>query len=143
MPARRCYFAAAVVLSAAMAAAAEWTVVEIDNGGKTTLRVEVATTPSQRRKGLSGRTEALATNTGMLFVFNPPQTVCMWMKDTHIPLAAAFVGADGRVVKTALMRPHSTYSHCVATKVTHVLETHPRLLGSALAVGATVRVVTR
>ena len=133
----------ALLFVAALAApvvATEWAMIEIENGEKAQLRVEIAATRAERVKGLSGRKEPLAADGGMLFVFNPPNTVCMWMKDTPIPLAAAFIRGDGRVIKTAAMRPLTTRRHCSETEVTYVLEASPQLLNSVLAVGATVRV---
>ena len=32
---------------------------------------------------------------GMLFVFEQPTTQCFWMKNTLLPLTAAFVADDG------------------------------------------------
>jgi len=132
---------AALMTTASMAMAAEWATVEIDNGVKTTLRVEIADTRAERMKGLSNRKEPLEKDAGMLFVFNPPQSVCLWMKDTHIPLAAAFIRADGRITKTAAMQPRTTRTHCAEAESAYVLETAAPLLGDVLTVGATVRIL--
>lgn len=101
------------------------------------IRAEVAATPMARRLGLSQRKEALAADAGMLFVFEASQKACMWMKDTHIPLAAAFLDANGRVHAVARMRPHSRRTHC-ADNTAYVLEAAPALLDGVLTVGAEI-----
>lgn len=77
-----------------------------------TITAEIADTPAQRRRGLSGR-ETLADDQGMLFRYEKPrQGVCMWMKDTLIPLAALFITEDSRIHKIAFMQPHTRTTHC-------------------------------
>ncbi len=44
---------------------------------------------------------------GMLFVFEQPATQCFWMKNTLLPLTAAFVADDGRIVNLADMKPQT------------------------------------
>lgn len=61
------------------------------------LRVEVAESFIERNKGLMNRTE-LAENTGMLFIFETPQKLSFWMKDTFVPLSIAYLD-EGRVIK--------------------------------------------
>ena len=40
---------------------------------------------------------SLPENAGMLFLYDPPQPVAMWMKNTLIPLDMVFIAADGTV----------------------------------------------
>lgn len=58
--------------------------------------VEVVDTPDSRAKGLMFR-ESMASGAGMLFVYEKPQSVAFWMKNTLIPLDMIFAGADGTV----------------------------------------------
>jgi len=48
--------------------------------GETLVNVEVATTPTELRKGLSGR-KTLGANDGMLFILGQSRKVSFWMKD--------------------------------------------------------------
>lgn len=59
---------------------------------------------------------------GMLFVFDEAVQQCFWMKNTLLPLTAAFVADDGTIVNLADMKPQSTDSHCSAKPVRFVLE---------------------
>ncbi len=47
--------------------------------------VDVAVTPKDRERGLSGR-KNLGENRGMLFLFGSPGVYHFWMKDMQIPL---------------------------------------------------------
>lgn len=62
------------------------------------LRLQIATTPAQRERGLMGVTK-LKRHDGMLFVFEKETPVAFWMKDTLIPLDMVFVGVNGEVRK--------------------------------------------
>ena len=83
--------------------------------------VQVAQTPEQRSIGLMFRAE-MPTHEGMLFVFEQPSTQCFWMKNTLLPLTAAFVADDGTIVNLADMKPQTTDSHCSTKPVRFVLE---------------------
>ena len=82
---------------------------------------QVAQTPEQRQIGLMHRREMPVTE-GMLFVFEQSATQCFWMKNTLLPLTAAFVADDGRVVNLVDMKPQTTDSHCSTEPVRFVLE---------------------
>lgn len=85
------------------------------------INAQVARTPEQRQVGLMWRKD-MPQHEGMLFVFEQPAVQCFWMKNTPLPLTAAFVADDGTIVNLADMKPHSTDSHCSAQPVRYVLE---------------------
>lgn len=85
------------------------------------LQVQVAQTPDQHATGLMFRTE-MPQQEGMLFVFKTPSQQCFWMKNTLIPLTAAFVDDDGTIVNLEDMQPQTTQSHCSRKPVRFVLE---------------------
>ena len=82
---------------------------------------QVAQTPEQRSIGLMFRSE-MPAHEGMLFVFEQPSTQCFWMKNTLLPLTAAFVADDGTIVNLADMKPQTTDAHCSEQPVRWVLE---------------------
>jgi len=41
---------------------------------------------------------SMATDSGMIFVWDSPITTPFWMKDTLIPLSIAFIAGDGTIV---------------------------------------------
>lgn len=83
--------------------------------------VQVAQTAKQREIGLMFRTD-MPQQEGMLFVFEQPSGLCFWMKNTVLPLTAAFIADDGTIVNLADMKPQTTNSHCAVRAVRYVLE---------------------
>jgi hypothetical protein len=82
---------------------------------------QVAASFEQRMTGLMFRKE-MPQHEGMLFVFDQPSVQCFWMKNTLLPLTAAFISDDGTIVNLADMKPQTTDSHCSAKPVRFVLE---------------------
>ncbi len=82
---------------------------------------QVAQSPQERQIGLMHR-KSMPQHEGMLFVFAEAATQCFWMKDTLLPLTAAFVADDGSIVNLADMQPRSEASHCSQKPVRYVLE---------------------
>jgi hypothetical protein len=91
------------------------------SAGMHLIDTQVAASPEQRSIGLMFRKEMPASE-GMLFVFEQPAQQCFWMKNTLLPLTAAFVADDGTIVNLADMKPQTTDSHCSARPVRYVLE---------------------
>ncbi len=85
------------------------------------INAQVALTPAQQSTGLMHRKEMPATE-GMLFVFELPSKQCFWMKNTLIPLTAAFIKDDGTITNLADMQPQTTEAHCSTQPVRYVLE---------------------
>lgn len=82
---------------------------------------QVATTSEEHQIGLMYRQE-MPQHEGMLFIFESPSRLCFWMKNTLIPLTAAFIADDGTIVNLEDMKPQSLDSHCAAKPVRYVLE---------------------
>jgi uncharacterized membrane protein (UPF0127 family) len=91
------------------------------NAGMHMLDVQLAQTPEQRQIGLMWRKE-MPQHEGMLFVFEQAAPQCFWMRNTLIPLSAAFLADDGTIVNIADMKPQSDDSHCSEKPVRFVLE---------------------
>ena len=91
------------------------------SAGMHLINAQVAANPQQRAVGLMFRKD-MPVNEGMLFAFEQASEQCFWMKNTLIPLTAAFVADDGTIVNLADMQPQSLASHCSSKPVRFVLE---------------------
>ena len=85
------------------------------------LDTQLATTQDQQMTGLMYR-PSMPQYEAMLFIFDHPSQQCFWMKNTELPLTAAFIGDDGTIVNLEDMKPQTTNSHCSAKPVRYVLE---------------------
>jgi uncharacterized protein len=74
------------------------------------LVAETAITTATRTVGLMHRF-SLKPDHGMLFVFNAPQPLAFWMKNTFVPLSIAFIGVDGRILNIEDMAPQTETAH--------------------------------
>jgi len=82
---------------------------KVQIGGETIL-LEVAQSQPQRSQGLMFR-PALPDNQGMLFPWDPPQPVRMWMMNVSVPLDMLFI-RNGHVVGVAAQVPPCTRHPC-------------------------------
>ncbi len=64
------------------------------------ITIEIADTPDERAKGLSGR-ESLDKSTGLLFIHDKPGIYGIWMKDMKFPIDVIWLDGNYRVVDIA------------------------------------------
>ncbi|MBI2410191.1 DUF192 domain-containing protein [Candidatus Kaiserbacteria bacterium] len=64
------------------------------------LKIEFATTPAAREKGLSGR-ESIPEDSGMLLVFPKSERYGIWMKDMLVPIDIFWLDDKGQVISIA------------------------------------------
>lgn len=101
--------------------------------GETKVFLDIAKTPSEKQKGLSGRT-SLAQDEGMLFVWDAPTTPGFWMKDMNFAIDIIWI-REGKVIAiTGNAQPEPAKPHSELTlyyppePVTHVLEVNARFV---------------
>ena len=82
---------------------------------------QIAFNAEQRQTGLMFRKD-MPQHEGMIFVFDQPAQQCFWMKNTLLPLSAAFVADDGTIVNIEDMKPQMLDAHCSTKPVRYVLE---------------------
>ena len=102
-------FLAIALASSDFASAEDLPTVELSIKGHR-LVAETAATTATRTVGLMRRF-SLKPDHGMLFVFNAPQPLAFWMKNTFVPLSIAFIGADGRILNIEDMAPQTETTH--------------------------------
>ena len=83
----------------------ESNLVDITIGDKK-YKVEIADTPEKQEKGLMGR-KSLPEDQGMLFIYDEPQDLSYWMKNTFISLDIIFIDDDMEVVSVKQGQPMS------------------------------------
>ncbi|HXF52535.1 MAG TPA: DUF192 domain-containing protein [Hyphomicrobiaceae bacterium] len=64
--------------------------------GDHVITIEIAETEAEKSLGLMYRT-SVPEMTGMLFAYDHPQEITMWMRNTYVPLDMVFIRADGVV----------------------------------------------
>lgn len=89
--------------------------------GGTRLKAEYARSPDERARGLMERTE-LPANHGMLFRFDDFRRHCLWMKNTPLPLSAAFMDEQGRIVDVIDLEPLDKTIRCSREPARYALE---------------------
>jgi uncharacterized membrane protein (UPF0127 family) len=104
----RAMLLAAVAIASSVAAQSLTTIELTIKGHRAT--AEIAATEGARTVGLMHRF-SLRPDHGMLFVFDAPQPLSFWMKDTYVPLSIAFIGADGQILNIEDMAPQTQRTH--------------------------------
>lgn len=90
--------------------------------GRAAILAEIAATPEETSKGLSGRT-SLNDGEGMLFVMRSSDRHPFWMRGTTVPLSIAFLAEDGTIREIRDLEPLSEQSIRPETPTRLVLET--------------------
>lgn len=85
------------------------------------IEAEVAMTQPDRELGLMHR-KSMPQQHGMLFVFDKPARHCMWMRNTLLPLAVAFLDEQARIINVEEMQPQTDDNHCAAAPARFALE---------------------
>jgi uncharacterized membrane protein (UPF0127 family) len=84
---------------------------------------EIAAQREQVETGMMFRTE-MAENEGMLFVFPIPHRTAFWMKNTIVPLSAAYMDPEGVIQEIHDLQPGNTNSVIASSEnIQFVLET--------------------
>jgi len=101
-------------------------ILEIENN---VISVEIARTKEEHAQGLMYR-KSLGKYDGMLFIYAHKNILCMWMKNTSIPLTVLFIDERGYVLEMKDMIPNTETPHCSTKKVRFALELETKWLKS-------------
>ena len=85
--------------------------------------IEIVSKYEDRKKGLMYR-RSIPNNYGMLFVwpYEGQQCMCMWMKNTYVPLSVAYMDIRGKIIEIYDMVPFSKDSVCSTKAAKYALE---------------------
>jgi uncharacterized membrane protein (UPF0127 family) len=89
--------------------------------GGQTITADVAATDATREKGLMFRTK-MARNEGMLFVFPQIGYHAMWMRNTPINLAVAYIDEQGKIISIHEMEAFNETAHQALGPARYALE---------------------
>ena len=94
----------------------------VTSSGAHLFNVEIARSQAEKATGLMFR-QALADDHGMLFIYNKPRQVAMWMKNTFIALDLVFIRQKGVVSNIVYdAQPHDLTPRPSTGRVSYVLE---------------------
>lgn len=89
--------------------------------GERVVQAEVVFDDLSRKIGLMHR-KRLGENEGMLFIFDAPERLGFWMRNTEIPLSIAFLDDDGTILEIADMKPKDLSTTRTKYRVRYALE---------------------
>tara|TARA_B100000686_G_scaffold300421_1_gene334937 strand:+ start:6 stop:515 length:510 start_codon:yes stop_codon:yes gene_type:complete len=96
--------------------------IKLDSNERIEFSVLIAESNKDRRQGLM-HIEFMKENQGMLFVFNPPRRVSMWMRNTPMSLDILFINRNGEVINMEEnTTPYSTKALSSGGTIRWVLE---------------------
>ncbi len=91
--------------------------------GAQEMDAELAANDVQRQTGMMFRTQ-MGENDGMLFIFPWPHRTAFWMKNTPLPLSAAYIDSEGMIREIHDFKPFDTNTVTAASdRIQYVLET--------------------
>ena len=73
--------------------------------GDRVVQARVALSPAEMQRGLMF-VKSMGTDEGMIFVFERPQMMSFWMRNTELPLDIGYLDADGTLREIYPMFPH-------------------------------------
>lgn len=73
--------------------------------GPRTVQMQVALYPAEQQKGLMFR-QNMGAEEGMVFVFDQPQQMSFWMRNTPLPLDIGYFDAEGVLKEVYPLYPH-------------------------------------
>ena len=130
-----------LLVMVAVARAADSAVLKIESStGVHPFHVELADTDATRSRGLMFRT-TMPDDAGMLFVYDGPREILMWMKNTPLSLDMLFIDQVGMIKRIAAnTTPYSTRVIPSGPAVKYVLEINGGIAGRlGIKVGDIVR----
>ncbi|MCC6423243.1 MAG: DUF192 domain-containing protein [Phycisphaerales bacterium] len=103
--------------------------------GSQTFQLEVADTDSTRERGLMHR-DSMPADHGMIFIFDAPQELNFYMKNTRVPLDIIFLDENAKVISIASMRPYDWNTTSSGSPALYAIELNQGAAGrSGVAVG--------
>jgi uncharacterized membrane protein (UPF0127 family) len=84
---------------------------------------EMCLTPTQTATGMMYRKQ-MGENEGMIFVFGRPHRTAFYMRNTTVPLSAAYIDPEGTILEIHDLQPlNETPVEASTDKIQYVLET--------------------
>ena len=108
--------------------------------GAEELKTEICLTPQQLATGMMFRTN-MAEDAAMLFPFSAPHRAAFYMKNTTVPLSAAYIDPEGVILEIHDLKPlDETTVQADSDRVQFVLEvSHGWFARHQISTGAVVR----